>query len=49
MEQKADLVKNDAAKLLQQKMKRKREQKAATQEKKYTKKEKNFISENWRD
>ena len=50
LEQKADLIKNDAKKLLQTKIKRKREQKAATQEKKYKKKKKkNFTSENWRD
>ena len=38
LEQKADLVKNDAAKLLQQKRKRKREHKATEQQKKSKKK-----------
>ena len=49
LEQKADLVKNDAAKLLQQKMKRKREQKAAGQQKKKKKKKNASSSKNWRD
>ena len=53
MEQKADLVSNEAAKLLQQKIKRKREQvaksKGDAQQKRDKKKKKVFTSKNWRE
>ena len=53
LEQKADIVSNEAANLLQQKIKRKREQvaksKADAQQKKNKKKKKHFDSKNWRE
>ena len=53
LEQEADKVHSEAANLLQQKIKRKREQvaksKADAQQKKNKKKKKHFDSKNWRE
>ena len=49
LEQKAEAVKNNAAQLLKQKLKRKREQKLADQEKKNKKKKGSSRDKNWRN